>query len=85
MCSIDPSKAAVLLLIAAPIVGISVCSMFYWAFLCLLFLFCNHLGGDKIAGCFTLFVILVTCNCYCSVAVPRGSVGWPVVCDCYFS
>ena len=22
------------------------------------------------------------CNCYCSVALPHGAVGWSAVCDC---
>ena len=29
-----------------------------------------------------LFVFLVSYNCYCSVTLPRGAVGWSAVCDC---
>ena len=31
----------------------------------------------KRVGCFTLIVF-----CLCSVSLPRGAVGWSVVCDC---
>ena len=33
-------------------------------------------------GCFTMFVFLVSCDCYFSVALPGGAVGWFVVCGC---
>ena len=32
------------------------------------------------AGCFTLFVFLVSCDCLCYVALPHGAVGWSAVC-----
>ena len=47
--------------------------------------FCNHLDGEERAGCSTLFVILVSCDCYCSVALPCGAMGWSAVCDCGIS
>ena len=31
------------------------------------------------AGCFTLFVFLVSCDCY--AAHPHGAVDWSAVCD----
>ena len=43
------------------------------------------LGKRERAGCFTLFVFLVSCECYCSVALPHGAVGWSAVCDCGIS
>ena len=46
------------------------------------FLFCNHLDGEERSGCFALLVFLVSCDCYCSVAIPHGAVGWSAVCDC---
>ena len=54
------------------------CSMFR----CTL-LFCNHIDGDERAGCFTLFVFLVSCAWY--VALPQGAVEWYPVCDCGIS
>ena len=44
--------------------------------------FFNHLDGRKRAGCFTLFVFLVSFYCYCSVALPQGAMDWSAVCDC---
>ena len=29
----------------------------------------------------TCVVFLMPCDCYCSVAVPHGAVGWSAVCD----
>ena len=49
------------------------------------YLFCNHLDGEKRAGCLTYFVFLVSRDCYSSVALPHGAVGWSVVCDCGIS
>ena len=46
------------------------------------FLFCSHLGGEERAGCFTLFVYLMSCDCCCSVALRHRVVGWAVVCNC---
>ena len=38
------------------------------------------------AGCFTLFVYLMSFDCYCSVAFPNAAVGRSVqVCDCGIS
>ena len=45
----------------------------------------NPLDGEERAGCFTLFVFLVSCDCYCSVALPHGDVGWSALCDCGIS
>ena len=41
--------------------------------------------GRKRAGCFVLFVVLVSCGCYCSVALPHCAEGWSAVCDCGIS
>ena len=40
------------------------------------------LMGKREAGCFNLFVFLMPCDCYCPVALPRGTLGWSAVCDC---
>ena len=40
---------------------------------------------EEIASCFTLGVFLMLCDCYCSVALPHGAVGWSAVCDCGIS
>ena len=45
------------------------------------FKFCNHLDGEERAGCFALFVFWCLCDCYCSVNLPHGAVGWSAVCD----
>ena len=39
-----------------------------------------HLDVEERAGCFTLFVFLMSCNCY--VALTHVAMGWSVVCDC---
>ena len=35
-----------------------------------------------IAGCFTLTIFLVSYDCWCSVTLPHGALGWSAVCDC---
>ena len=35
------------------------------------------------AGCFALVVFLVSCGCWCSVALSQGVVGWSAVCHTY--
>ena len=48
--------------------------------------FCNQLDVEERAGCFTLVVFLVSCDCYYSVALPRVPVGWVgLKCDCGIS
>ena len=42
-------------------------------------------GKRERPGCFILFVFLVSCDCYCSVALPQGAVGGSAVCDCDIS
>ena len=37
-------------------------------------------GGEERAGCFTLFVFLVSFDCY--VALPHGAMDWFAVCGC---
>ena len=46
-------------------------------------LVCNHLEGEERAGCFALFVLLVSSDC--CVALSRGSMGLSAVCDCVIS
>ena len=55
--------------------------MFCCAVLSVLSSFANTLVGRS----FTLIVFLVSCDCDCSVALPRGVVGWSVVCNCSIS
>ena len=52
------------LLIAAPFVCGDLCLVFV-LFSCNLcyFYFCNHLDGEARAGCFTLIVFLMHCDC----------------------
>ena len=49
---------------------------------CVSFHNCNHLDGEERAGCFTLIGILMSCDIYCSVALPHGSMGLSAGCDC---
>ena len=44
------------------------------------FLFCNNLDGEERAGCFALFVFLVSRDC--CVARPHDAMGLYAVCDC---
>ena len=70
------------MLIVTLIVGFCNCSMFCCALLCVT-LFCNHLDGEERAGCFTLFVFLVSLDC--CVALPHDTTGLSAVCDCGIS
>ena len=45
------------------------------------FWFSNYLDEQERACCFALVVFLVSCGCWCSVALPRGAVGWSAVCN----
>ena len=47
------------------------------------FLYCNHLDREERAGCFALFVFLVSRDG--SAALPRGATGLPAICDCGIS
>ena len=40
------------------------------------------MGKRQRAACFTLIVYLMHCDCKCSVALPRGALGWYAMCDC---
>ena len=40
------------------------------------FYFCNHLEEEEKAGCFAVIVLQMNCYYTCSVALPRGAVGW---------
>ena len=42
----------------------------------------NVWDAEESVSCFTLIVFLMSCDCFCSVALPRGAVGWYAVCDC---
>ena len=46
------------------------------------YLLCNHLDEQERAGSFVLTVFLMSCYCYCSVAIPCGALGWSALCDC---
>ena len=46
--------------------------------------FC-FLAEEERAGCFTVIVCLMSCDCQCSVALPRAAVGLSAVCDCGIS
>ena len=51
--------------------------------LCTLIYFYNHFDGNERAGCFALFVFLVSRGC--SVALPHDATGLSAVCDCGIS
>ena len=41
---------------------------------------------EETAGCFTLFFLgMVSCDCFCSVALTNRAVGWSAVWDCGIS
>ena len=54
--------------------------MFCCALLYFHFSFAIHLDGEERAGCFTLFVFLVSRDFY--VALPHDAMGLSAVCDC---
>ena len=37
------------------------------------------------ADCFTLILLLLRNSCLCAVSIPRGVMGWSMVCDCGIS
>ena len=41
--------------------------------------------GVERVGCFALTVFLMFYDSECSLALPRGAVGWSAVCDCVIS
>ena len=43
------------------------------------------LMGVERVGCFALIVFLMFYGSECSLALPRGAVGWSAVCDCIIS
>ena len=62
-------------------VGVMCLSLFCYAFLC------PSSSGIILtrrnrAGCFVLVVFLMSCGCWCSVALPHDAVCWSAVCDC---
>ena len=72
------------LFIVTPVVGVCDCFMFCCALLCVQSGFAVVLVGKRGgAGCFAWFVFLVSRDgC---VALPRGAMGLPSVCDCVIS
>ena len=49
------------------------------------FWFCNHLEEEEKSGCFAIIAFQMYCYYKCSVALPRGALGWSAVCDCGIS
>ena len=47
--------------------------------------FCYHLDEEEKADCFAIIVFQMYCYYKCSVALPRGAVGWAAVCVCGIS
>ena len=47
------------------------------------FKLCNHFDGEERAGCFALFVLLVSHDC--CVSLPQDTTGLSAVCDCGIS
>ena len=70
------------MLIVTPIVGFCNCSMFCCMLLYVHSSFAINLMGKR-AGCFTLFVFLVSSDC--CVALPYDATGLSAVCDCGIS
>ena len=59
--------------------GFCNCSLFCFALLCVH----SSFDREERTGCFALFLFLV--SRYGGVALPRGAMGLPVVCDCGIS
>ena len=49
--------------------------------LCILSSFALILMGRDRVGCFAMIVFIMSCDCYCSAALPRGTLGWFAVFD----
>ena len=77
------SKAVVLLLLVRPVVGFCNCSMSCCTLLCIHSRFTNHPDGEERAGCFALFIFLVSRDC--CVALPHDATCLSAVCDCGIS
>ena len=58
--------------------GVCNCSRFF----CMLLYVHSNFSIER-AGCFAWFVLLVSCDC--CLALPRGAMGLPIVCDCGIS
>ena len=69
-------------MIVTSIVVFCNCSMFCCVLLCGHSSF-DHLDGEERAGCFALFVFLVSRDC--CVALPQDATGLSAVCDCGIS
>ena len=62
------------------------CKNDFYVLLCVTlsqFQFCDHLDGEERAGCYALFVFLVSSYYY--VALPHDTTGLSAVCDCGIS
>ena len=63
--------------------GFCNCSFFLLCVTLCPFLFCNHLDREERAGCFALFVFLVSRD-FC-MALLHGAIGLSAACDCGIS
>ena len=52
---------------------------------CVMQYFCKILAKEERAGCFSLIVFLMSCDCLCSESLPLSVIGWSAVCDCGIS
>ena len=55
--------------------GVLCWSLFYYASICVLSIFFEHLDQEENDSCFALIVFLVSCDCKCSVPLPHDAVG----------
>ena len=58
---------------------------FVGVIICVWALFYYAVQQGERAGCFTLVVFLVDCDCSCYADLPRGAVDWSALCDCGIS
>ena len=65
--------------------GFCVWFLFCYAVLSVLSSFAIILMREERADWFTLIVFLMSCDCLCSVALPRGDIKLSAVCDCGIS
>ena len=70
--------------IVVTIVVLCICSLFYCSLPCILSGIVIILMWEDRAGCFTLFVFLVSLDCYYSVVHLHGAAGWSAECVVVF-
>ena len=53
-------------------------------FVCFFFYFCKHIDEEDNDSCFALIVVLMSCDCKCSAALPHDAVDLSAVVSVFF-